>query len=421
MTKSVKQFVFRELQMIIYAAIKHRGRRFVLLCSASWYIMCCSTWMLAADQTQNEIQEIKKIEKQLEDGLLPKPPLWTLIHMAAEKEKAEALEVYCSGTQNDIEHWDLVAIIQKGGGLAKYRKRISRLLESRDATVRGFAAVWLADLGGRSYAKNILTLLESENLPDAGGCNKNWDRGHAAVALGILGSREHAKVLARFLHHEDRHLRAGAASGLAWLQANDYEREIASLLQDDDERVVCSTIVALAELGAKQYSDEIGRLVKTIRPDIPETAMMALVTLDAKEQAPHIASLLKDQFKEGGQAAKTLALLGAKKYAPDIADLLNAREPLTRADALVAIGILRANHYTSQVGKCLQDKEDFVRHAAAWSIVMMEAQPNKKEAIKIVKAAQKEHVSPMGSREQGIPRDRLKQLNKRFEELLKTN
>ena len=345
------------------------------------------------------------------------PPWWTLIHMAAEKEKAEALEAVCSGTPKDREPWDLAATVRKAGGLEKYKNRIAGLLESRDATVRGFAAVYLADFGDRAYAKPILALLHSENLPDAGGFNKNWDRGQAAFALGVLGAREYTTVLARFLRHDDKHLRSGAAAGLARMKAKEYDKEIAALLRDEDREVVCTAIAALAELGAKQYTDRIAALLETSDPDIPATALTALATLDAKEQAPRVASLLKDRFK-GGQAAKTLALLGADKYTQDIADLLNVEEPLTRADALVALGILRATRYAPEVGKRMRDKEDFVRRAAAWSIVMMEAEAYAAEAIEIQKAAQKEQLNPMGSADRGIPRDRFRQLHERFTRFL---
>jgi HEAT repeat protein len=380
----------------------------------SFLIVCVGVRMTFATDAQNETQEIERIQKQLEDKILPEPPTWTLIHMAAEKEKAEALEAFCSETPNDNEPWNLAAAIQKGGGLAQYRKRIAALLSSQDATVRGFAAVWLADLGDKTYAKDILSLLESDNLPDAGGFNKNWDRGQAAFALGVLDAKEYTKTIADFLYHEDKHLRAGAAMGLARMKAQNYEKEIASLLGDnDDEEVVCAAITALAELGAKQYSGQIGALTRRNSVGIPEKALTALVTLDAKEEVSHVANLLKDEYK-GGQAAITLALLGADQYAPDIAKLLTEGNSLTKADALVALGILRATRFAPEVGKCMHNKESFVRDAAAWSIVMMEAKPYAKEAIEMVKATQKEQVNLI--RGQGIPWDRLCQLNRLFAE-----
>jgi HEAT repeat protein len=384
-----------------------------LLCLAGWSFAGYSAEISAAGPAENEAGEIQRIRQRLEDGSLPEPPTWTLIHMAAEKEKAEALQVFCSGKPDEQKSAELAEIIRKGGGLQKYRERIAGLLDSRDATVRGFAAVWLADLGGQAYAKQILALLQSENLPDAGGFNKNWDRGMAAFALGVLGAKEHTNVLAKFLRHEDRHVRAGAVAGLARLKAKEYDKEISALLRDDDPSVVCAAIAALAELDAKQSSDRIAALLQANDVEIPNAALTALVMLDAKEQAPRVANLLKDRFKRG-QAAKTLALLGSDKYTQDIAELLNVEEPLTRADALVAMGILRASRYAPEVARHMHDKEDFVRHAAAWAIVMMEAEAYTAEAAKIQRAAQQEKLSPLGSGERGIPRDRLRQLKERF-------
>ncbi len=315
-------------------------RQSFLFCLASLCFGCCSAWACAAYPADNEAAQIQRIRQRLEDGSIPEPPTWTLIHMAGEKEKAEALEAFCSGTPSEKESWDLTETIRKAGGLQKYKERIAGLLHSRDATVRGFAAVWLADLGDPAYVKDILALLQAENLPDVGGSNRNWDRGQAAFALGVLAARGHAKVLVTFLRHQDAHLRAGAAAGLARMKAKECDKEIAALLSDDDRQVVCAAIVALAELDAKQYSDRIGGLLEATDVDIPATALTALVTLDAKEQSPRVVNLLKDRFK-AGQAAKTLALLGAEKYTRDIAALLKAEEPLARADALVAMGILR--------------------------------------------------------------------------------
>ncbi len=243
----------------------------------------------AVGPSESESQTIRRIQKEMEDKTLPEPPMWTLIHMAAEKEKEEALEAFCSEKPDDNTPWDLAVVIQKGGGLHNYRKRIAGLLKSRDATVRGFAVVWLADLGDRTYAKGILALLESDNLPDAGGFNKNWDRGQAAFALGVLGAQENIKAVATFLNHADRHLRAGAARGLGQMKAKAYEKEIAALLRDPDDGVVCAAIMALAQLDARQYNDRIVALAERTGPGIPETALIALVMLDAKEEAPRIA------------------------------------------------------------------------------------------------------------------------------------
>ena len=172
--------------------------------------------------------------------------------------------------------------------------------------------------------------------------------------------------------------------------------------------------MALAKLDAKQYAAQIAALLPANSVDIPEVAMTALAMLNAKEQAPLVARLLKDPFK-GGQAAKTLALIGAEKYGPEIASLLNSGEPLTRRDALIALGILQAKHFAPEVARCMRDKEEYVQDAAAWAIVMMETETYTAEACKILKADRAEETNPLGSGERGIPQDRLRQLNERFE------
>ena len=177
---------------------QYRIRRLFLLAVVGWCFASCPAWGCAADPAENEAKEIQRIQQRLEDGSLPEPPSWTLIHMAAAKEKMEALQAISCGNPNEQKPQDLAEMIRKGGGLQKYRQQIAGLLHSRDATVLGFAVVWLANLGDPAYVNDILVLLQSENLPDAGGFGKNWDRGQAVFALGILGGREHANCWPRF-------------------------------------------------------------------------------------------------------------------------------------------------------------------------------------------------------------------------------
>ncbi|HBO46006.1 MAG TPA: hypothetical protein DD670_19200 [Planctomycetaceae bacterium] len=264
-----------------------RHRRFILgILLLVLIVALLSCWYFGSPQylgivdPAQDTQEIRRIETQLRDGVLPEPPMWTLIHMASEEEKTKALEAFCSEKPKDEpSSWDLADAVRKAGGLAKYRQRIAGLLKSRDATVRGFAAVWLADLGDKAHAKDILALLESDDLPDDDEFNRSWDRGQAAFALGILGASEHSETLAKFLTHDDKYLRSGAAAGLARLGAKDYEREIAALLRDNDREVILAAIWALARLDAKQYRDEIAELAKSPDTDTAEAVAAALATL----------------------------------------------------------------------------------------------------------------------------------------------
>ena len=241
-----------------------------------------------------DLLELQKIEKKIEEGTLPTPPLWTLIHMASDSEKQKAIEAFCSETPKDGKMGDLAEAIKKAGGLDKYRAQIAGLLKSPDPTVRGFAAIWLADLGGTAYKKDLLALLETESQTDDEDYNKNWDRGQAAYALGILGAHEYAENLAALLHHQDKYLRSGAIAGLAQLGAKKYEPAIAPLLQDDDQQVVCTAISALAKLHATQYRDQIAALTESPQADIAKAASAALLILDpqvrTKSQPPEESS-----------------------------------------------------------------------------------------------------------------------------------
>src|SRR6185312_1900467 len=88
-----------------------------------------------------------------------------------------------------------------------------------------------------------------------------------------------------------------------------------------------------------------------------------------------------------------------------------------RADAMAALGILHADRYASQVAKQMQSDQLYLREAAAWSIVMMEAKQYAADAIKMCDTPRFQRPPLMGIA-RGIPEAQIPRLQERFDKSL---
>ena len=68
-----------------------------------------------------------------------------------------------------------------------------------------------------------------------------------------------------------------------------------------------------------------------------------------------------------------LGLVGAKEYASNIADLLNSENSYDRAGAAYGLGLLGARTHAKAIAKLQDDKDDAVRETARESLQMMGA------------------------------------------------
>jgi HEAT repeat protein len=344
------------------------------------------TSVRGVELSASDLKEIQRIEAALDDGTLPQPPGWWLNH-GASPEGVKELEAVGYPEQRA----GLATVAWRAGGWAEYKLKVAGLLKSEDLVVRGFAALWLADLGDRRYATDLLRLLQEKRSADPDGFPRGHDQAYAAIGLGVLGAREHAPALVAQLKNPDSAIRGGAAEGLSWMQATDHHKEIAALLEDDGREVALNAMVALARLGRTEYADRfveiaagdghgLGRGI-----DDDRIALTALVMLKAKDQAPKIAKLLErkdDYFKRVG-AIQFLALLDCRDYAPQLVKLLDDNDYAIRQHALVALGVLRQAESTPRIAEFLKSDDRSDRQAAAWALIYMESAPHLSQAVAV--------------------------------------
>lgn len=336
---------------------------------------------------KKSLSELDKIKARFKDETMKSilsAQFWTLAHCASDDEKTKAIAAI--GMSKKGVRFSVRWAIWRAGGTEKYRKRVSTLLESKDETVRGFAAVWLGVLGDQRSIPDLLKLLRSTKLPVQVSSFDGGDRARAAMALGLLDAKEHAPELGRLLIATNANVRGGAALGLGYMEATKYAPEIAKLLADESDRVRIDAVIALAEMGAKKQARGIASLLKQRNggdPDVKRSALYALARLNATEHAQDIALLLEDKF-EKGDAAKALALMKACEYKEAIVKMLDDEKPLHRCDALLALGMLRAIDQEDKIARHLDDPEEFVRPYAAWAIIMIESRKHAPKALRMI-------------------------------------
>jgi HEAT repeat protein len=316
---------------------------------------------------QEEFEKVKQRFLARRNANLLNAAGWTLAHMADTNQTAKIRPILeCCGAFTEE---GTVAQLEAYGGLSNCTRQVAALLENPDSVVRGFGAVLLAVIGGTNYTKDIAILLDKEPRRKRNEFAPNFDCSRAAMALGLLGATEYSVKLTSFLRSTDAQERTGAALGLGYMGAKGAIGEIAVLLDDPDEQVAVAACQTLGQLSAKEKAPKVARLLEELG-DRCETACYTLARLHAKEQESAIAKLLAERFRKG-YAAKSLALLGAQQYAPQIAALLQDQEPLVRCDGLIALGILGATNYSTEVSLKLADPISFVQPYAAVGLLLM--------------------------------------------------
>lgn len=367
----------------------------------------------SAELSESDIKEIQQVETALAEGTLPQPPGWAFNHGASEEGERELERLgYPSPSEN------LEAVVRKAGGWQEYKANAAALLKSKDPVVRGFMAIWVADLGDQTYVPDLLELLKNKQMTPNRITPEGWDRGLAACGLGVLDAKDHVSDLLKCLHHDSPYIRGGAARGLSWMTATEHAPEIAALLADRDDEVACSAIEALARLNATKYVDQI-TAIATSQDFIHQRsriAMQALVEMEAKDQVPELAKLVEDSDSPliRGPAILCIALLDGQDFAEKIAKYMDVED--VREEALMALGIMRHLQSADKVAGFLESTNNrSTRQAAVWSLVMMES---KEHASAALKAYSKFDMDQSGILHRtGEATDR--RLKRRFEESLK--
>jgi HEAT repeat protein len=335
-----------------------------------------------SDEEEAGIQRIRLREKQNEGQVLRVS--WYFCHCAEEDKKLDACRVLFATKDMSDDECDIGKGIRRAGSLENYRKSIVALLWSDDIAVRAFCAFWLGIVGAPESADDLIALVRATDLPVGKYDSPGTDRREAALGLGMLGATQYAGEMATLLQDKNESVRSGAAIALGLMGAKEHTAAIAELLDDDDASPVYAAISALAQLDAKQYS---GRIAEKFRPpyvesSIPDAVLYAILEMDAKDQIDTIFGC------NTGTTVLAWAVLGARERAPKIVVYLGesnySRAAQDRHDALLALGILKAKEYAADVCKLLEADEDFVRRAAAWSLILMEDDAYGARALRVL-------------------------------------
>jgi hypothetical protein len=133
--------------------------------------------------------------------------------------------------------------------------------------------------------------------------------------------------------------------------------------------------------GVKAFKDKLsGWLTDSDQAVRAFSAVMLGISGD-KSYAPQLANLLKERkYKDSdllhydrGRAAMALGLVGAKEYTSNLVALLDSPNEYDRAGAAYGLGFLQAKDQAKAVSKLLNDEDESVREAAKESLEMMGA------------------------------------------------
>ncbi len=125
-------------------------------------------------------------------------------------------------------------------------------LRDKDAIVRGFAAMTLAEMEAKQYAKEVVQLLNDKDA-----LVKKW----AAIALGSMHANEYARDVVKLLKDKEAGVRESAAEALGEMKAKEYAKDVAALLKDMSMLVRISSVEALGRMNAKEFANDIASLL----------------------------------------------------------------------------------------------------------------------------------------------------------------
>lgn len=195
-------------------------------------------------------------------------------------------------------------------------KDISILMEKDpEPLVRGKAAIALAKLNATKYTKDIVKLLEDENV-DA--------KRLAIKALGIMGDKDYANEVLKFLKGNDPSLVVSATIAIANMGLTKYAKDLSVLLEHEDNKVKAMACLALGMLRLREFDNDILILLASSDKYVKSSAVLACGYLGIEKVKEKLAEMLNNPSAYVRCAAiKSLGRLKAKEFLDSIQKLLN--------------------------------------------------------------------------------------------------
>ncbi len=329
----------------------------------------------------NEAVLVKCFERWMENAEIRKR-----FKLQDERAQADFAKWLTGRLKNPDARFDFLLVMSRHPSC---KGIVAVLLKDKEARMRAWAALTLAEFGAKEYAEEIAQLLK-----DSGEYTSKitfYVRGKAARALALLGMKEYSKDIAQLLNHE---CFLDAVEVLSELGATEYSKEIAKLMDHKSHWVQSIAIDALGRLGAKEYQDKFLGFMrnKSEEAGIIISAIKALGNFGAKECSKEISSLLQDKRWQaklsgpnygpdgptdvetiGSAAVQALGQLGAKEYIKDLVKLLDSKNTYVQRSAIYALGQMGAKEHIKDIARFLKDKDSCCRAFAVIALGKLKA------------------------------------------------
>ncbi len=208
-------------------------------------------------------------------------------------------------------------------GMKELAPEIALLLKSRNGHDRKGAISALANLKAAEYAKDVVSVMLSEEFEFVGddspvyflietGTAANYkkelvkvmlreiggdDSKAAAYALVSLNSKQNLKEIASLLRNP--FTKGDAAKALALSGATEYGNRIGLLLNDKDILVQKDAVIALGVLKAKRHARKVARLLTATEGFLAYYAAISLVLMEAREYYREAIPIIEKTHKSG--------------------------------------------------------------------------------------------------------------------------
>lgn len=177
------------------------------------------------------------------------------------------------GMASAASAWDYITVFASGG-------------ENPPAMDAQFEAIHSLTAMGSAAVNPLLTVLNHQN---------KWVRANAATALGRIGSADAYEPLVEALADEDVDVRASAAEALGWMGDQRAVEPIMALLESDEEMDLRGATVGLGWLKAAAAADAITTLLASKSWEVRWRAAVAAGRIGDDTALGQIAALSKDK------------------------------------------------------------------------------------------------------------------------------
>ncbi|MFA6584473.1 MAG: HEAT repeat domain-containing protein [Elusimicrobiaceae bacterium] len=349
-----------------------------------------------------------------------KPEAADILGETKNPKAAPVLAQYLKTAQSDMETITIIGALAKTGG-PNEAALVARYLANPNPEIQLAAVAALGDMGAATSAPAAAALLNSGNdrlkfaavktlarlknpktMPALFKLLDSPDRDTAYAAdnaLSIMNTEECIEELVRVLKNGTPDQQKKAALYAALFNAQEAEPALIALLSGKNDSIRLCSAFALGKVGTNKSGPVLRKTLADKNPELRKFSAAALGVIKDKEALPDLMALAENDGAENVRIAAVISLgemgataasktlfnalkstssalaqagsraLGGIKTAENEAELkdllLNARSSV-RENAVNALGLLKAERLTDELGRLLfQDPDTEVKKAAA--------------------------------------------------------